>query len=269
MPKKQNNTPLESSKTVWPSWQTEQPYAVLLLGIMTMLFLAMATRVLLDVSALRYVGLAPQTPDTITVVGEGKVTGVPDIATISFGVLSTGPRVADVQADNSKKVNNITAKMKSLGITAADMQTTQYTINPHYDYSDNKSVLTGYDVQQMLTLKIRDLAKISEIVGVVGELGANQVGGLTFTIDDPEVLRITARQRAISNARAKAEALAKAAGVRLVRVVSFNESFGDTPGPINYLSKDALGMGGGPATPDLQAGSLDVTSNISLSYEIR
>lgn len=256
-------------RSFWPSWTEEQPYAVLALGIMVMLFLALAGRAMSEVRGARFVGLAPQTPNTITVVGEGKVTGVPDIATISLGVFSNGAKVADVQADNTKKVNDITARMKSLGIGAADLQTTQYSINPRYDFIEGKSVLSGYDVQQVLTVKIRDLGKVSEVVGAAGDLGANQVGGLTFTMDDPEMLQAEARQKAISNARSKAEALAQAAGVDLVRVVSFNENAGNIPGAMPYFAKDAVGLGAGGGTPDLQTGSLDVSSSVALSYEIR
>ena len=131
-------------------------------------------------------------------------------------------------------------------------------------------VLRGYQVSQSVTVKIRDLAKVGDILAAAGEGGANQVSGLSFSIDDPESLKQEARIKALENAKTKAEALASVAGVSLGKIVSFSES-SMTP-PVMYKSIDAsLGMGGAAAVPSptVEAGSMDIVLDVTVSYEIR
>jgi hypothetical protein len=129
-------------------------------------------------------------------------------------------------------------------------------------------VLSGYTISQSVTVKIRDLTKISDVLAKAGESGANQVGGLNFTFDDPENLKVQARDKAIVNAKSKAETLANSLGIKLGRIVGFIEG-GSAPYPITmYKSAEAYGMGGGGAAPQVEAGSQDITSNVSITYEI-
>jgi hypothetical protein len=216
------------------------------------------------------IGKAPETPRTISIDGTGKVTAPPTVAIVSAGVQTEGGTdIAATQRQNTDKMNALITAFKSLGIAAADVQTANYSIYPRYDYSNGKTDLTGYTVSQSLTVKVRDLTKVSTVFQKAGELGANQVSGPDFTIDDPETVKAEARDLAIANAKEKAVTLAKALGVKIVRVASFNESSGGMP-PIAYdLAKSsALGIGGGGAAPAIESGTLDVVSNVSVSYEI-
>ncbi len=216
------------------------------------------------------IGREPHGRDTITIDGEGKVSGTPTLAEVSLGLYSEGMDVPVVQDDNNKKVNAIIAAMKALGITEADLQTSQYNISPKYDYTDGQQRVIGYTVSQSVTVKVRDLTKVGTVLARAGEAGANQVNGLNFTIDDPTQIQQEARKEALEDARMKAKALADAMGVRLVKVVTFSESSG-TPGPIPlaYRAFDKEMLASQVAPPDVQPGQLDVTSRISVTFEIR
>ncbi|MBU4512820.1 SIMPL domain-containing protein, partial [Patescibacteria group bacterium] len=151
-----------------------------------------------------YIGKSEQTPYTITISGEGKVTAIPDIATFSIGVISEDKEVMPAQTENTEKMNAIIDELKKLGVEAEDMKTTQYNIRPAYDWTSSRGqVLRGYQVSQTVTVKIRDLDKVGEIIGKAGTLGANDVSGLTFTIDEPEKLRQQAREEALLAAKKK------------------------------------------------------------------
>lgn len=216
-----------------------------------------------------YIGRADLTQYTITIEGEGKVTSAPDVAVVSLGVESNAKTVKAAQGDNSQKMNDIVKAVKDLGVKDADIQTTNYNIYPKYSYDQNRgtSEIVGYTVSQSATVKVRDLDKVGGILFKAGELGANQVGGVNFTVDNPENLKMQAREKAIDNAKTKANVLFDKLGLKPGRIVSFSEFSGGNP-PI-YLEK-AYGVGGGAArAPSIETGSLDVVVNVSLTFEIK
>lgn len=158
----------------------------------------------------RYIGMSDQYPHTIVISGEGKVVAIPDIATINLGVTTEKKDVASAQKENTDKMNKLLAELKKLKIEDKDIQTTNYNIYPKYNWTEERGQeLTGYEVSQSVQVKIRDLDKIGETISQTTAVGANQIGGLSFTIDEPEVLKQQAREKALKNAKEKAEALAK------------------------------------------------------------
>ncbi len=214
-----------------------------------------------------YIGRPDAARDTIAISAEGKVTAAPDIATVSIGVQTESKTVSAAQKENAAKMNAIIEKVKSLGVAAEDIKTSNYSIYPQYDYLSGRQVQRGFMVTQNIDLKIRNLDKIGEILAAAGDLGANQVGGVAFTIDEPEDLRQQARMKALEMAKKKAQALANAAGVRLGKVVGFSESPGYEPSPI-YYAKDAAQNTGGAGAPSIQSGSQDVVVDVTVLYEI-
>lgn len=219
-----------------------------------------------------YIGRESQQTYTITIDGEGKITAIPDIAQISLGLQTDKATVAAAQKENTDKMNQIISELKKMGVDSKDIQTTNYSIYPRYDWADGRQLLRGYTVTQNVSVKIRDLEKVGTIVDKAGSLGANQVGSLNFTIDEPEKIRQQAREKALLNAKEKAEALAKIAGVRLGKLVSFTESGGGQPIPIygDYAMKSlAVGMGGEAApAPAVEPGSQDVIIDVMVTYEV-
>ncbi len=218
-----------------------------------------------------YIGRAPLTQYTITIDGEGKVTSAPDVAVVSLGVQSDAKTVKVAQADNSKKMNDIIKAVKDLGVKDADIQTTNYSIYPKYSYNSATGIsdIVGYTVSQSVTVKARDLDKVGGILFKAGELGANQVGGVQFTVDNSESLKVRAREKAIDNAKTKANVLFDKLGLKPGRIVSYDES---VPGIYPMYMKDSYGIGGGASSapvPSVETGSLDITVNVSLTFEIK
>lgn len=217
-----------------------------------------------------YIGQADRQERTITVSAEGKVTATPDIAMTSMGMVVQGETVADAQAENSRVMNKLIEKLKGLGVSEDDIQTRNYNIYPRYAYLEEKGrELTGYEVSQSVSIKIRDLDRANEVLALAGEVGANSVSGLSFTIDDRDVYKTQARDEAIKKIGQKVRTLSESLGVRFVAVVSFDEYDGAGQGPRYYEARtlDAFGAGGGE--PDIEAGSMDVSMNVSVTFEIR
>jgi len=240
-------------------------FAILL--IITAVYMIFATQN--EAKRGKYIGQDIQVKNTITVSGEGKILTKPDIGEVSLGVLSEAPSVAVAQKDNTDKMNKVIKAMKDLGVDEKDLKTINYSIYPKYQYTYGKSTIVGYEVSQALDVKIRQLDKASTILAKAAENGVNQIGSLTFTIDDPESIKAEARKKAIDDAKQKAEVLKNDLGVSIVRIVSFSES-GSQP-PVSYYKDSSLGMGGGGAmpSPDVQTGQNEITVDVSITYEIQ
>jgi len=214
-----------------------------------------------------YIGKNPDIQRTIAITGEGKVTAIPDIALVSLGLSTEKKKVSDAQAENSKTINSLIDQLKGLGIAKEDITTTNYSIYPAYDWTNGKQILRGYTVSQDVQVKIRQTDKVDDVLKIAGDLNLNQIGGLTFSIDQPEVYKQQARIKALENAKEKADALAQVMGVKLGKVISFSESEGYVPPPYPMYAK-AEGIGGGGAAPTVEAGSQEITIMATISYEL-
>lgn len=251
-----------------PTWK-DQPLMTILVSALlisgTVLMIAKAYNLRLE---RKYIGAVPNQRDTITIDGEGKVSSKPTLAQINVGLYSEGADVPTVQSENSRKVNAMVAALKDASIAEADLQTNNYNIAPKYEYKDGSQRVVGYTVSQNLEVKVRDLAKVGTVLSRVGQLGANQVSGVNFTLDDPSSLKQAARRKALEDARAKAEEIASTLGVDIIRVVTFSEA-GTAPPPMPYFRTEAVAADAKAVAPDIQPGSLDVASHVSVTYEIR
>lgn len=243
------------------------------------LFLLVST--ISELKSLRFIGSGVAATNTISVSGEGEVFAVPDTAVFSVTVREKAKEVRDAQDAATKKGNDIIAYLKRGGIEEKDIKTVDYSVNPDYEWSQSacpqggycpgKQVLVGFQVSQTLSVKVRDPKKAGDLLSGVGSRGASEVSSLSFTIDDEDALKAEARDKAITQAKSKAEVLAKSLGVSLVRVVGFYENEG--MGPIY-----AYGIGGAErmtadsmpkASPQIPVGENKIVSNVSVTYEIR
>jgi len=239
-----------------------------------------------------YIGRDITRQGSINVSGQGEVYKKPDLAVMNFSVVSFAKTVADAMADNTEKMDAIIDVTKSLGVGEKDLQTTNFNINPRYDYvksatpllptteiavdeeyyyPSGKRVLSGYDITQTLTVKIREenMEKIGTIINEIVASGANQVGSLQFTLDDPDAAQAEAREKAIEDAKTKAQELAKQLGVKIVRITGYSEGGYYPSVQLNYAAKDmATGMGGGESAPAIQTGESKITVSVNISYEI-
>lgn len=210
---------------------------------------------------------------TITVSGDGEVTVVPDLATISFSLVAEGYDPVKLQTDNNVKMDDVIKYVKSQGIDAKDIKTSGYNLSPKYVYNPKTghSSIDGYILNQSADVKVRDFSKISPILATLPSKGVNNISGPNFSVDDPDKFLNEAREEAFTKAKAKAQDMARFAGARLGRVVTFSESSGYPP--IIYYARDSkaeLGMGGGLPTPApaVEPGSQEVNVQISVTYEI-
>jgi len=226
--------------------------------------------------------IQPSSFRSFSVSAEGKITAIPDVAQFSFGVTTDGgTNVADLQSQNTTKINQAIDFVKANGVDAKDIETANYSINPRYQYytcpnpqSNSQPCpppdVVGYTVSQTVSVKIRDFKKIGDILAGVVKNGANNVSGLSFTIDDPTKIQDDARNQAISKAKDKAAAVAKAGGFHIGRLLSIDE--GSSPVYYDYAATKSMSASSGiapQAAPTIEAGSQDITVTMTLRYEIQ
>lgn len=215
-----------------------------------------------------WVGPEHKEPRTVTVNAEGKVTVIPDTTRINISAVTDGKTADEVQQKNTETMNKVLDYVKSTGVEAKDVKTTFYNLYPRYDYIEGRQIPAGFSLTQGVEIKVRDLKKVGEIVTGTVARGANQVSGIEFFVDDPEMARAEARAEAFEKAKTKAKEAAQLAGVRLGDVVTFSESTSGEP-PIFYEKAYGLGIGGGGGLPDTQAGSQEITVSVNVVFEIR
>ena len=218
----------------------------------------------------------PAATTVITVDGMGKAAAVPNIATISFTVLGEGKTASSAQDEATKKNNVALALLKEKTIAEKDIKTTSYTLSPKYSYPQpcyaqpcvyDEQRIVGYEVRQTTEVKVRDLAAVGDVLAMLGDAGVGELYGPNFTVEDEDTVRAEARKEAIAEARAKAKVLARDLGVRLVRVVSFNENSG--PYPVPFYGRGGLMADAVKASPEIAPGENEFTSSVSITYEIR
>lgn len=216
-----------------------------------------------------------QNEDRFSVSGSGIVYAKADIASINLGFKTdTKKTAAEATVESSSKMNDIIKAVKGLGIEEKDIKTNQYSLNPVYNYTNAKGQeLVGYEVYQSLTIKVRDLTKIGDIIARSTEKGANQVGGISFTIDDEYELKNQARELAINKAKEKAELIAKQAGMELGKVKSVSESYYEGGGvvPMYANAKNSLDSARNEAiaSPEIATGQNEVKVDVTLTYEVK
>ncbi|OGF63912.1 hypothetical protein A2661_02015 [Candidatus Giovannonibacteria bacterium RIFCSPHIGHO2_01_FULL_45_24] len=210
----------------------------------------------------------PFPASTISVSGEGKVFVKPDVAVVNIGVIKQGTDLVLTQRSATDVINRVLEMLKREGVEDKDVKTTSYSISPRYDYKDGAQIFRGYEVHQNLEVKIRDLGEVGGILSRSAEFGANQVGSIQFTVDDPKAAKDEARAAAIKDAKEKAARLSKSLDIRLKKLVSYSESGGGFPPPVPIYGKAAeFGLGGD--FPALPSGENEINIFVTLTYEIR
>jgi len=168
---------------------------------------------------------------SITVNGTGTVEVDPDTAEVSLGVVATDESLESAQNDVSEGLANVTQVLTDSGVAAEDVQTTSYNIYPipEYDRDGNYVGIERYEVSAGLAVIVRDIDSAGTILDTAVEGGANNVWGITFYVEDPSAAASRARQLAVEDARAKADALATSSGMVITNVVSIVETSSPDP----------------------------------------
>ena len=215
-------------------------------------------------------------PRTFSVEGSADVDTTPDVAMFSATVTTEGgENVAQIQGQNSEKMEAINAFVKEQGVDEKDLKTLQYNLYPRYSNAPcvnnycPPATINGYTLTQTLEVKVRDTEKLNALLSGVVEKGANTVSDVRFVLDDDTEAKNQAREEAIAKARAKAKDIAKATGFRLGEIVTMYEMNTD-PGMPYYG-----GMGGAMemsakanAMPSIEPGTQSTRVTVTLTYEI-
>ncbi len=248
--------------------------------VMLALFLAVLT--ISSVREFRLIGTGVPATNTISVSGMGEVFAVPDTGEFTVTVREEAKTVEVAQTEATKKMNSIIDYLKADGVEEKDIKTISYNVNPKYEWSQavctsgycppGNQELVGFEVWQTLSVKVRDTEKAGPLLSGVGSRGASEVSSLQFTIDDEDALKAEAREDAIADAEAKADQLASQLGVTVVRVVGFYEDSSGYPMP--YYARGGMEMdvamsAKAESAPSLPTGENKITSNVSITYEIR
>lgn len=208
----------------------------------------------------------------ITVSGTGEVYATPDVGLIDISVKTEGKDVATATNESSVKMNDIISFIKISSVEDKDIKTTGFNINPIYSWEDKtgKRTLTGYEVTQTVNVKIRDLTKVGSIISGATEKGANDIGSLSFIVDDDEQIKEDAKNLAIKDAQAKAKNLEKALGVKMVKIINFSESsYNPIYNEITSSYKMLDSAGSGVSIPTISAGQNKITSTVTITYAIK
>jgi uncharacterized protein YggE len=211
----------------------------------------------------------PQPPErTITVSGTGKVTLTPDIAYISIGVNSQNASAKDAVAENNTQSQAVIAAIKGFGIANKDIQTTNFSIYPQQQFDANgKQTGIIYVVNNTVYVTIRDLSKLGDLLDSTVSSGANNINSIEFDVADKTSALTQARQAAVAEARKQADELTKATnvGVGAVQSISYN----DTTAPITIqYAKAAVAAAPAPSVP-VQAGSMEISTTVTIVYELK
>lgn len=220
-------------------------------------------------------------PIIISVTGEGEAFAVPDIATFSFSVRAEAADASVAQSTSAERVNAIMDYLESEGVEENDINTEYYDLSPRYEYTaepcpvggfcpPGERVLRGYEVNQTISVKVRNTDNAGTLISGVGERGATDVSGLQFTIDDEDTLRAEAREQAIADAKAKAEKLAKDLDVKIVRMNSFWEDQGYYPHGYGVAeSRESFMTFDTAVAPSVPIGEESISVSVNISYEVR
>lgn len=205
----------------------------------------------------------------LTVVAEGRTKIAPDIATINVGVVTEGATADAAVAANTAQMNKVMAALKRTGIADRDIQTSNLSVNPQYQYGENQPPkLNGYQANNNVTVKVRNLKNVGKAVDAVVTDGSNQVSGVSFGLDDDTKAMDAARTDAVKKARARAEIYAAAAGLKVERIVSISEAGGSPPIP--YPMPVAMARAGkADSAPPVSAGELDITIDVTVTFTLK
>lgn len=202
-------------------------------------------------------------PQTIAVMGVGRVYRAPDQADVTLSVDMTEPRAAEAQRGASERMRSVQDAVLAL-VDQADASTRAIALEPVYDYRESGARLTGYRASQSLEVRIRRLEDLGPLIDAAVTAGANGIAGVALGLADPATAMAEARTLAVGDARARAEGLAAAAGVRLTRLSNLEEgALPGPPRPMMRMAAEAMA-----ADTPVAGGSTEVMVEVRATYLI-
>lgn len=212
-------------------------------------------------------GTAMMAGTRLDIVATGEVTRVPDVARINAGVVTTAPTATDAIAQNGRRMDQVIVALRRAGVADRDIQTSSVSLNPEYRYAENQPPqLTGYRAENSVAVRFRDIARTGAILDALVAQGANQINGPTLTIDKPEEALDEARQKALVDARKRAELYAGAIGKRVGRILSISEA-GSVAPPVPVAVRMTR-VSAADVETKIAAGEQEVGITLSVSFEL-
>jgi len=214
-------------------------------------------------------------PGTIAVEGHGEISAAPDTAFVTSGVTTQGATAREALDANTKAMAELVAALKASNIEERDIQTSGFSVNPNYVFSDERDEngytrpprIANYQVSNSVTVRVRDLPSLGQVLDKAVTVGANTINGVSFTVADPSKLYDEARKAAFADAKEKADLYAGVAGVSLDRILSIAENQSISQPPQPYMMKTMAADSAGSAVP-VQAGEMSFSVNVSVQWEL-
>jgi len=211
----------------------------------------------------------PERGTLVSISATGEASRVPDVASISAGVVTEAADSKQAMADNAAQMQTLMKAIKKAGIDDKDVQTSGISLYPHYTTNRNgagKAEIDGYTARNTVSIKVRKLEKLGEVLDALAAAGANQINGPSLEIGEPEPVMAEARQQALDKARARAETYAKSLDMKVLRIVSISESgSGGMPRPM--MMEMARAKTADAVTP-VAPGETTVSVNLDLVFEL-
>lgn len=234
-----------------------------------MIRIALAGLVVAAAPALAQPQTLPVQPISGTILdvsAEGQSKRTPDVATVSAGVVSQAADAAAAMRDNAARMERVIAALKRAGILDRDIQTSNVSLQPQYRYAQNETpVITGYQAQNTVTVRFREIGRAGAVLDALVATGANQLNGPELGLDNPAVAMDEARLDAMAKAKARAELYARAAGLKVKRILSISESGGFVPPRPMPV---ALRMQADVAETKIMAGEQALNVNLQVRFEL-
>jgi uncharacterized protein YggE len=207
-------------------------------------------------------------PRQLNASGQGKVYIVPDLAYIYIGVRTQTASLSDSLNQSNSKAAEIALQLKELGVADQDIQTSAFNVYPQQNYDQNgQPTGTEYVVENTVNVTVRDLSKLGQVLDTVVRSGANSINGISFDVADRATAEAQARELAIKEARARADEMARLAGVTLGDLISVNVYNSGSPAPV-YEGKGGAVMSTSGQVP-VAAGQLLITADANIAFEIK
>lgn len=202
---------------------------------------------------------------TVTASGTGETLEAPDMAQMYFGATVTTDEAASALNQANAIAEEIAAAVKNAGVAAEDIQTANVSVYPQQNYEGDRVIVTGYQASIQVSVKIRDIEAVGDVIGAASEAGANEISGPSFMLDDDADANAEAIKLAIEDARARAEVMAKASGKSLGEIISVNETGASTP--IYYgAARDSMAAAESVA---IEPGQLNIATSVTVVFELK
>ena len=212
--------------------------------------------------------LADNDGTLLSISADATAKRVPDVATISTGVVTRGADANAAMRANANQMTKVMAAIKAAGVAERDIQTSGVNLNPNYVYAQNQPPkINGYEARNTVSLKVRDISRLGKVMDSLVAAGANDLNGPAFEVDKPDEAYDEARRDALEKAQARAGMYAKALGLRVRRIVSIDESGSGFPRPMPMMRMTA--MAAAPkADTEVAPGETSLSAHLNVVFEL-